>query len=136
MLAGLFLVRYLGPTDFGIYSISLATGALANAILDLGLTRYAARIVAAVPEEGRPILALSLFVTFMSAAVEAVLVFIFAHQGNWYAACLFTGLIVCNVEGTNGLCSFMLTADFRSRAVIPGSLLASPSQFRTFVKGS
>ena len=125
MLAGLFLVRYLGPTDFGIYSIALATGAFANAILDLGLTRYAARIVAAVPEEGRPILALSLFVTFVSAAAEAVLVFIFARQGHWYAACLCTGLIVCNVEGTNALCSFMLTADLRSRAVLPGSLLGA-----------
>lgn len=125
MLAGLFLVRYLGPTNFGIFSIALATGYIANAILDLGLTRYAARIVAAVPEEGRPILALSLFVTSVSAAAEAVLVFILARHGHWYAACLCTGLIVCNVEGTNGLCSFMLTADLRSRAVIPGSLLSA-----------
>jgi O-antigen/teichoic acid export membrane protein len=125
MLAGLFLVRYLGPADFGIYSIALATGAFANAILDLGLTRYSARIVAAVPGEGRPILALSLFVTFVSAAAEAVLVLIFARQGHWYAACLCTGLIVCNVDGTNALCSFMLTADLRSRAVIPGSVLSA-----------
>jgi PST family polysaccharide transporter len=125
MLAGLFLVRYLGPTDFGIFSIALAAGACANAILDFGLTRYSARIVAAVPGEGRPILALSLFVTFVSAAAEAVLVLIFARQGHWYAACLCTGLIVCNVYGTNALCSFMLTADLRSRAVIPGSVLSA-----------
>jgi O-antigen/teichoic acid export membrane protein len=125
MLAGLFLVRYLGPTNLGIYSIALAVGAIANAIFDLGLTRFAARIVAADAQEGRPILALSLFVTFASAAVEAVLVVIFARQGHWYAACLCTGLIVCNVEGTNILCSFMLTADLRSRAILPGSLLSA-----------
>jgi O-antigen/teichoic acid export membrane protein len=125
MIAGLFLVRYFGPTNFGIYSIAIATGTFANAILDLGLTRYAARIVAADPEEGRPTLALSVLVTFVSAAVEAVLVFILAHQGLWYGACLCTGLILCNVEGTNSLCSFMLTADFRSRAVLPGSLLGA-----------
>ena len=125
MLAGLFLVRYLGPADFGICSVALAAGAIANAILDLGLTRYAARIVTADPEEGRPILALSLFVTFVSAAAEAVLVVIFARQGHWYAACLCSGLITCNVEGTNILCSFMLTADLRSRAILPGSLLSA-----------
>jgi O-antigen/teichoic acid export membrane protein len=125
VLAGLFLVRYLGPADFGIYSIALAAGAFANAILDLGLTPYAARTVAADPREGRPIIAMSLLVTLVSAAAEAVLVFIFAHQGHWYAACLCTGLIVCNLEGTSILCSFMLTADLRSRAILPGSLLSA-----------
>ena len=77
------------------------------------------------PEEGRPILALSLLVTLVSAAAEAVLVFVFAHQRNWYAACLCTGLIVCNLEGTSILCSSMLTADLRSRAILPGSLLSA-----------
>jgi PST family polysaccharide transporter len=125
VLAGLFLVRYLGPTDFGIYSIALAAGAFANAILDLGLTPYAARIVGADPGEGRSILALSLLVTLVSGAAEAVLVFIFARQSHWYAACLCTGLIVCNLEGTSILCSFMLTADLRSRAILPGSLLSA-----------
>jgi len=125
VIAGLFLVRYLGPTNFGIYSIALAAGAFANAILDLGLTPYAARIVGADPGEGRPILAFSLLVTLVSAVAEIVLVFVFAHQRNWYAACLCTGLIVCNLEGTSTLCSFMLTADLRSRAILPGSLLSA-----------
>jgi O-antigen/teichoic acid export membrane protein len=123
MVSGLFLVRYLGPTDLGIYSITLATGAFVNGILDLGLTRYAARIVATVSAEGRPILALSLAVTLVSAAAETVLLVMFAQQGNNYAACMCAGLIVGNVEGTNALCSFMLTADLRSRAILPGSLL-------------
>lgn len=123
MLAGLFLLRYLGPADFGLYSVALAAGVFANAVLDLGLTRYASRAVAADAREGRPILALSLLVTLLSAAAEALLVVIFARQQQWYAACLCTGLIVSNVEGTNLLCSFMLTADLRSRAVLPGSLL-------------
>jgi len=125
VLAGLFLVRYLGPTGFGIYSIALAAGALANAILDFGLTPYAARIVGADPEEGKPILAFSLLVTLVSAAAETVLVLVFARQSHWYAACLCTGLIVCNLEGTSILCSFMLTADLRSRAILPGSLLSA-----------
>jgi len=129
VLAGLFLVRYLGPTDFGTYSIALAAGAFVNAILDLGLTPYAARIVGADPGEGRPILALSLLLTLATAAAETVLVLVFAHQRNWYAVCLCTGLIVCNLEGTGILCSFMLSADLRSRAILPGSLLSASGLF-------
>src|ERR1700685_1087808 len=41
MLAGLFLIRYFGPTNFGIYSTALAMGWLANAVVDIGLTRSA-----------------------------------------------------------------------------------------------
>ena len=47
MLAGLFLIRYFGPTNFGVYSTALASGWIANSVVDIGLTRYAARAVAA-----------------------------------------------------------------------------------------
>src|SRR5215469_3302431 len=63
MAAGLFLIRYLGPMNFGLYSTALAAGWLANAAVDLGLTRYAARAIAASPQEGSSILALNLLTT-------------------------------------------------------------------------
>lgn len=56
MLAGLFLIRYFGPANFGMYSMALAVGWVANAVIDLGLTRYAARAVAASAAEATPIL--------------------------------------------------------------------------------
>src|SRR6516164_2953699 len=72
MLAGLFLIRYFGPANFGIYSMALAVGWLANAIIDLGLTRYSARAVAASPREAQPILALSLLATVAAAVPTTV----------------------------------------------------------------
>ena len=73
MLAGLLLIRYFGPTNFGIYSTALAAGWVANAVIDLGLTRYAARAVAANVNEATPILAITLLTTLGSAVVATVL---------------------------------------------------------------
>src|SRR6266478_9093349 len=70
LLAGFFLIRYLGPSDFGLYSTAIAVGFLVNAVSDLGLTRYTARAVAADASEGPPILALSLLTTVAFAILE------------------------------------------------------------------
>src|SRR5215472_17681862 len=67
MLAGLFLIRYFGPANFGIYSTALAVGWIANAVIDLGLTRYAAQATAADIHEAGPILSLTLLTTVGSA---------------------------------------------------------------------
>lgn len=124
-LAGLFLIRYFGPANFGVYSTALAVGWMANALIDLGLTRYAARTVAATPKEVPPILALSLFSTVVSALLTAIALLIALHFGRWQTACLAAGFILCNFEGTASLCSNILTAHLRSRAILPGSLLGA-----------
>jgi O-antigen/teichoic acid export membrane protein len=125
MLAGLFLIRYFGPTNFGIYSTALAMGWLANAVVDLGLTRYAARAVAATPEEAPSILMVSLLTTFVSVIAEIVLLVAAVSGGHWELASLAAGLVLCNFEGTASLCSSMLTADLRSSAILPASIVGA-----------
>lgn len=125
MLAGLFLIRYFGPSNFGIYSSALAVGWVANAVIDLGLTRYAARAVAATPGEVRPILSLTLFTTVASALVTIAFLFIALHGGHQQMACLAAGFVLCNLEGTSSLCSSILTADLRSKDILPGSILGA-----------
>jgi len=125
MLAGLFLIRYFGPTNFGVYSTALAAGWIGNCVVDLGLTRYAARAVAASVEETRPIIALSVFTTAISVAVEVLALLLALRFGNWQLACFAAGFVLCNFEGTASLCSSVLTAELRSRAILPGSLLGA-----------
>ena len=125
MLAGLFLIRYFGPKSFGTYSMALAVGWILNSVIDLGLTRYAARAVAATREEVRPILALNLFTT-IAAAIPTIAVLVIASRINQLqVACLAAGFVLCNFEGTSSLCSSVLTADLRSRAILPGSIIGA-----------
>lgn len=124
-LAGLFLIRYFGPTNFGIYSMALAVGWVANAAIDLGLTRYSARAAAATPDTVYGILALNLFSTMASALLTGLGLLIALQLGHWRTACLAAGFIVCNFEGTANLCANILTAQLRSRAILPGSLLGA-----------
>ena len=125
MLAGLFLIRYFGPTNFGIYSTALAVGWVANAVIDLGLTRYAARAVAANVNEAKPILALTLFTTLGSAVIATLVLLLAVHSEHMPFACLAAGFILCNFEGTSSLCAGILTADLRSKAILPGSILSA-----------
>lgn len=124
-LAGLFLIRYFGPVNFGIYAMALAVGWFANAVIDLGLTRYSARAAAATVSEVKPILALSLFTTIVSA-IPTIVVLLVALRASYYElACLAAGFVLCNLEGTASLCSSVLTARLRSRAILPGSLIGA-----------
>ena len=123
MLAGVILVGYLGPANVGIYSTALAVGCLLNALLDLGLTRYAARAVAATPGEAQSILALSLTSTVVATLVELCAAAAAYYSGNWYWTCLCVGFIFTNLDGTASACGGVLSADLRSRAVLPGSVL-------------
>jgi len=125
MLAGLFLIRYLGPANFGVYSTALAAGWLGNCLVDLGLTRYAARAVAASVEETRPIVALSVLTTAVSVALEILALLLALRFGYWQVACFAAGFVLCNFEGTASLCSSILTAELRSRSILPGSVLSA-----------
>src|SRR5215472_4728530 len=125
MLAGLFLIRYFGPANFGIYSTALAVGWLANAVIDLGLTRYAARATAADIHEAGPILSLTLLTTVGSALASIAGLLVALRIGNVPAACLAAGFVLCNFEGTSSLCASILTADLRSKAILPGSILSA-----------
>lgn len=125
MLAGVFLIRYLGPANFGVYSTALAAGWIGNCLVDLGLTRFAARAVAASVGETRPILALSLLTTVISVALEILALVLALRLGYWQLACFAAGFVLCNFEGTASLCSNILTAELRSRAILPGSVLSA-----------
>lgn len=125
MVAALAMVGYLGPANFGLYSTVIALGALANTFLDFGLTRYASRSVAATPSEAAPILAISVTTTLLATFVEVLLILYGLQRGSSYLECLGAAFILTNLEGTSLLCSGILTAQLRSRAVLPGAVLSS-----------
>jgi O-antigen/teichoic acid export membrane protein len=125
MLAGLVLIGYLGPANVGVYTTAIAVGSLVNVLLDLGLTRYAARVVSAFPDEARPVLGLTLTTTILATIVEVIVATLAYSTGHWYAACLSIGLIFTNLEGTSSLCTGILSADLRSRSVLPGSIMST-----------
>src|SRR5205807_2683227 len=125
LLAGFFLIRYLGPRDFGLYSTAIAAGFLVNAISDLGLTRYTARAVSADALEAPPILTLSLLTTAGFAVLEVAGLLVAMLTGHRGVAAICAGLIINNFEGTAILCSAMLTAKLRSRQILPGSIIST-----------
>jgi O-antigen/teichoic acid export membrane protein len=125
LLAGFFLIRYLGPNDFGLYSTAIAVGFLVNAVSDLGLTRYTARAVAADACEATPILTLTLLTTALFAVLEVAGLLFALFTGHSPIAAICAGLVINNFEGTSILCSAMLTAKLRSRQILPGSLVST-----------
>lgn len=125
MLAGLVLVGYLGPANLGVYSTAIAVGTLLNALTDFGITRYAARVVSAYPQEAPPILALSLTTTLGASLLELLAIAVAYRTGHWYATCMCLGFIFTNLEGTSYICTMILSAELRSRAVLPGSILST-----------
>jgi O-antigen/teichoic acid export membrane protein len=125
LLAGFFLIRYFGPHDFGLYSTAMAVGFLANALSDLGLTRYTARAVSADHREGPPILAVTYLSTAIFAALELIALIVALSRGNTAAAVVIAGLLVNNFEGSAILCSAMLNATLRARLILPGSLIST-----------
>ena len=122
LLAGLFLIRYFGPANFGIYSSALAIGWVVNAVTDLGITRYAAREVAARPAERPPIFGVSLLTTFAAFLIQAAMLILAVLTHHAILSAIAAGLIFCNLEGTASLCSAVLTAELRSRDIVPSSI--------------
>jgi O-antigen/teichoic acid export membrane protein len=124
LLAGLILVRYLGPTSYGLYSLAISAGATAGSFLDLGLTRYAARAIAAGPQAGPSILAASFTSTLTFLFVSIVALVGFAHWHNWAAECVSVGLVIGILQRLATICAFFLTAELRSSSVLAGSFLS------------
>lgn len=123
LLAGLFLIRYLGPAKFGIYSTALAVGWIVNAVTDLGVTRYAAREVAASPAQRIHIVGVSLLTTVLALVAQCALLIVAVLIRHYVLSCISAGLILCNFEGTSSFCSAVLTAELRSRDIIPSSVV-------------
>lgn len=121
MVAGLLLVRYLGPADFGLYSLAVSSGGIAGAALDLGLSRYAARTIAAEPGEAGIVIALSVIICVASVVVESLLILCALTLGLRGTACVFAGLILGSVQRLATLTAFILTAELRSKAVMRGA---------------
>jgi O-antigen/teichoic acid export membrane protein len=125
MIAGLLLVRYLGPSDFGIYTTALAYGGLLGAFLDLGLSLRAFREVGVQRDEGRRIVAVYLAVTLL-AFIPQVGFFVWALAfGHRYLACIATGFILLNSDTTSDFCRNVLTAELRAKETLPGSALSA-----------
>ncbi|HUO35376.1 MAG TPA: oligosaccharide flippase family protein [Candidatus Acidoferrum sp.] len=122
LLAGLFLIRYFGPANFGVYSSALAIGWVANAVTDLGVTRYAAREVASRPAERPRVIGVSLLTTLLALLMQGALVILAFLTGHEILACISGGLIYCNLEGTASFCSAVLTAELRSRDIVLSSI--------------
>lgn len=122
LLAGLFLIRYFGPSNFGIYSSALAIGWVVNAAMDLGVTWYAAREVASKPAESPHIFGISLLTTFVAFLTQAAMLIVAVLAHHAILSCIAAGLIFCNFEGTASLCSAVLTAELRSRDIVPSSI--------------
>jgi len=124
LLAGLLLVRYLGPADFGHYSVALSAGVLVAVVMDLGFTRYAARVVAASPREGRSIMSLGLLTSVVLLLGEMVALVVAALLKNGYLAVICAGLILGNFGRLHDLTGAFLRAELRSRAMVLGSTIS------------
>jgi len=51
----IFLVRYLGPTDYGVFALAMGVGALMTVPSDLGISMSAARFVAEIRGDSRSV---------------------------------------------------------------------------------
>src|SRR5207245_3335619 len=70
------------------------------------------------------IVSLALFTTGISVTAELCGFSLALLERQDHIACLFLGALLPNLEATSSLCSSILTADLRSQAVLPGSLLS------------
>ena len=124
LVAGLLLIRYLAPVDFGLYSMALSAGALAAVGLDLGYSRYAARAVAACPAEGRSILTASLFLSAAFGLAELVALLAAFQLREMYLAAILAGLLLGNFARLHDLTAAFLRAELRPRAMVWASTMS------------
>ena len=123
LFAGLFLIRYLAPADFGLYSVALSAGMLAAVAMDLGYSRYAARAVAACPAEGRSILTASLFFSALFGLAELAAMLAALQLRATYFAAVCAGLLLGNFARLHDLTAAFLRAELRPRAMVWASTL-------------
>lgn len=123
LIAGLLLVRYLGPRDFGLYTLAISVGSIVSSVADAGLTRYAARVVSADPREGRSVVVTGLSFT-LTLLIPAVIVLIGAAiRGNLLIACGAAGVLIGNLQRLASLGASLLNAELRSRSILLGSFV-------------
>lgn len=121
---GLLLVRYLGPNRYGTYTLALSVGAAVAVFTDLGMTRYAARAVAASPMEAPALLAAELALTAVLLGVELSALCVATVLGKAVAAAVCAGMITGNLLGTVTFSAQVLVAGLRSRGVLAGSTVS------------
>lgn len=124
-VAGLLLIRYLGPVNYGTYATALSYGALLGAFLDLGLTLHAARVVGVEKDAGKPIVATYLAVSLGALLLQLALIIAALEAGRWDLACIAAGLLLINGESTVAFCGYVLTAELQAKKTLPGSLLSA-----------
>lgn len=124
LVMGLLLVRYLGPTHYGTYMLALSVGSAVAVFTDLGMTRYAARAVAASPLEAPALLAAELMLTTLLLVVELIAFSLMTALGKGLAAVVCAGMITGNLLGTVTFSAQVLVAGLRSRGVLAGSALS------------
>ena len=124
-LAGLWLVRYLGPADFGVYTTAIAYGAVLAAFLDFGLSVRGAREVGVNREEGKRIIATYVAVTVLAFRPQLILIVGAMALGHWYLAAIGTGFLFINSDTTVSFCRLVLTSELRAKETLPGSLLSA-----------
>jgi len=125
VVAGLLLVRYLGPTNYGVYATALAYGGLLAAFLDFGLSLRAAREIGVQKEEGKRIAAVYLAVTVITFIPQLAFVTGAALLGHWYLACIAAGFLLVNSDTTSDFCRNVLTSELRAKETLPGSALSA-----------
>lgn len=124
LVMGLFLVRYLGPTQYGTYMLALSVGSAVAVFTDLGMTQYAARAVAASPLEAPALLAAELMLTTLLLVVELISFLLMTVLGKGLAATVCAGMITGNLMGTVTFSARVLVAGLRSRGVLAGSVVS------------
>jgi O-antigen/teichoic acid export membrane protein len=124
LVMGLLLVRYLGPAHYGMYTLSLSVGSAIAIFTDLGITRYAARAIAASPVEAPALLATELALTTVLLVVEVIALSVMAMLGRAFGVAICAGMIVGNLLGTVTFSASVLVSGLRSRGVLVGSFLS------------
>ena len=124
-LAGLLLIRYLGPSNFGVYVTALAYGELVATLLNFGLNLRAARDAAIDDDQSRQIVAAHIAIAGVAATLELTFFSITVMEGYWELAAIAAGILLLNFECTAGFCRGVLVADLRSRDSLPGSILSA-----------
>ncbi len=124
LVMGLLLVRYLGPERYGTYTIALSVGAAVAVFTDLGMTRYAARAIAASPLEAPGLLAAELALTAGLLVIELIALLVTSLMGKALGAAICAGMIAGNLLGTVTFSASVLVAGLRSRGVLVASVLS------------
>lgn len=124
-LAGLLLIRYLGPTSFGIYATALATGELVSTFFTFGLNLRAARDVGLDELQSKHIVAAHITISGFAFALQITFFTAALSFGHRQLAAIAAGILLLNFESIAGFCRGVLVADLRTRETLPGSILSA-----------